>query len=252
MSPVVTRGRRRDRRGGAGGGRGRRWPARWPPCSCPGWSAGSPSRSPTRSSRPRRARRSRTARWRRRPASPPGWCGRRPSSARWPARPSAGTGTSRRCCPWCRSAPPWPRSTGGSGCCRSGSSTRRSRWRSPAPPSGGRPPAIPTRCCSARWATSSPSSGTAPCGGSARPASASATSGWPRWPGSCSRPSAGRPSWWRCGWPRCCSASRRLVVALVRRDLGRLRTHYAFGPFLLGAVPIGLVIARPLTAVLNG
>ena len=43
-----------------------------------------------------------------------------------------------------------------------------------------------------------------------------------------------------------------LVVALVRRDLGRLRTHYAFGPFLLGAVPIGLVIARPLTALLTG
>lgn len=39
--------------------------------------------------------------------------------------------------------------------------------------------------------------------------------------------------------------------ALVRRDRGILRSHYPYGPFLLGAVPIGLAIQRPLTALLN-
>ena len=42
-----------------------------------------------------------------------------------------------------------------------------------------------------------------------------------------------------------------LVVALVRRDRSVLRTHYPFGPFLLGAVPIGLAIQRPLTSLLG-
>ncbi len=42
-----------------------------------------------------------------------------------------------------------------------------------------------------------------------------------------------------------------LVVATVRRDRNVLRRHFPFGPFLLGAVPIGLVIQRPLTALLG-
>jgi leader peptidase (prepilin peptidase)/N-methyltransferase len=42
-----------------------------------------------------------------------------------------------------------------------------------------------------------------------------------------------------------------LVGALVRRDRGILRAHYPFGPFLLGAVPIGLAIQRPVTALLG-
>ncbi len=43
-----------------------------------------------------------------------------------------------------------------------------------------------------------------------------------------------------------------LVRAVMRRDRGLLRAHYPFGPFLLGAVPVGLAIQRPLTALLSG